>query len=165
MLFYDDITTYTDHVANGIDAPEYALEAAKTRTLEELARWQARSDTAAGWDDWRITNLSQVDLGEPYTSLGLEVYAFGYELHASTPEQVVLAGGMYVREDGWVGGLNSSPYLVFVNQEGSEPTLMDVEIPGDVGADITIPAFQAAIAQIAMDNGCSPPPKWTGKRF
>lgn len=153
LLFYDDITTYTDHVANGIDAPEYALEAAKTRTLEELARWQARSDTAAGWDDWRITNLSQVDLGEPYTSLGLEVYAFGYELHAGTPEQVVLAGGMYVREDGWVGGLNSSPYLVFVNQEGSEPTLMDVEIPGDVGADITIPAFQAAIAQIAMDNG------------
>ena len=108
LLFYDDITTYTDHVANGIDVPEYALEAAKTRTLEELARWQARSDTAAGWDDWRITNLSQVDLGEPYTSLGLEVYAFGYELHAGTPEQVVLAGGMYVREDGWVGGLNLS---------------------------------------------------------
>lgn len=153
LLFYDDTTTYTDHVSDSVDAPDYALTAARDRILADLAGWQARSDSTADWDDWRITGLSSVDLGEPYTSLGLEVYSFGYELHAAAPEHVIPAGGMYVLEDGWVGGMNSSPYLVFLRQSNGTPVLLDADIPGDVGADMAIPAFQAAIAQIAMDNG------------
>ena len=153
LLFYDDTTTYTDHVSDSVDAPDYALTAARDWVLADLAGWQARSDSTADWDDWRITGLSSVDLGEPYTSLGLEVYSFGYELHAAAPEHVILAGGMYVLEDGWVGGMNSSPYLVFLRQSNGTPVLLDADIPGDVGADMAIPAFQAAIAQIAMDNG------------
>lgn len=153
LLFYDDTTTYTDHVSDSVDAPDYALTAARDWVLADLAGWQARSDSIADWDDWRITGLSSVDLGEPYTSLGLEVYSFGYELHAAAPEHVILAGGMYVLEDGWVGGMNSSPYLVFLRQSNGTPVLLDADIPGDVGADMAIPAFQAAIAQIAMDNG------------
>ena len=153
LLFYDDTTTYTDHVSDSIDAPDYALTAARDRVLADLAGWQARSDSTAGWDDWRITGLSSVDLGEPYTSLGLEVYSFGYELHAAAPEHVILAGGMYVLEDGWVGGMNSSPYLVFLRQSNGTSVLLNADIPGDVGADMAIPAFQAAIAQITMDNG------------
>lgn len=153
LLFYDDTTTYTDHVSDSVDAPDYALTASRDWVLADLAGWQARSDSTADWDDWRITGLSSVDLGEPYTSLGLEVYSFGYELHAAAPEHVILAGGMYVLEDGWVGGMNSSPYLVFLRQSNGTPVLLDADIPGDVGADMAIPAFQAAIAQIAMDNG------------
>lgn len=154
LLFYDDITTYTDHVADGIDVPEYALEAARDQVLEELARWQARSDTAAEWDDWHITSLSQVDLGEPYTSLGLEVYSLSYELHSPTPEQVMAAGGMYVLEDGWVGGFYvESPFVVFLHQADGTYTQLESTIPGDGGADIAIPAFRASIAQMAMDNG------------
>lgn len=154
LLFYDDITTYTGHVADSIDAPEYALEAARDQVLEELARWQARSDTPAGWDDWRITNFSQVDLGKPYTSLGLEVYSLSYELHSPTPEQVMAAGGMYVLQNGWVGGFYvESPFVVFLHQADGTYTQLESTIPGDGGADITTPAFRAAIAQMAMDNG------------
>lgn len=166
LLLYKDTTTYTDHVADSIDVPDEVLAAAQARVLEELGWWQTHSGgqtyvdgewrdvgTPAEWDDWRITGLSSVDLGEPYTSLGLEVYSFGYELHAAAPEHVILAGGMYVLEDGWVGGMNSSPYLVFLRQSNGTSVLLNADIPGDVGADMAIPAFQAAIAQIAMDNG------------
>ena len=156
LLLYKDTTTYTDHVADSIDVPDEVLAAAQARVLEELGWWQTHSGgqtyvdgewrdvgTPAEWDDWRITGLSSVDLGEPYTSLGLEVYSFGYELHAAAPEHVILAGGMYVLEDGWVGGMNSSPYLVFLRQSNGTSVLLNADIPGDVGADMAIPAFQA----------------------
>lgn len=171
LLVYKDTTTYTDHAADGIDAPAYALAAAKAETLEALDWWQTHTGvtgvvdgveqqvgTQAEWDDWHITGLSQIALGEPYTSLGLEVYFFSYELHSSTPELVVSAGGMYVQEDGWVGGFYvENPFVVFLNDGDGEPTLLDAQIPSDVGREMTSPLFAAAVAQIAMDNGLLSP--------
>ena len=158
LLFYQDITSYTDHVADNVDAPDYALEAARDRVLAALAGWQARSDTAAGWDDWRITTLSQSDVGETYTALGLEVYFFNYELHSPTPEQVMSAGGMYVREDGWVGGFYvESPFVVFLRQADGTYTQLESTIPSDVGRDAQSPLFLAAVAQMAMENGLLTP--------
>lgn len=96
--------------------------------------------------------------GEPYTSLGLEVYSFSYELHSPTPELVESAGGMYVQEDGWVGGFYvENPFVVFLNDGNGEPTLLDAQIPSDVGREMTSPLFAAAVAQIAMDNGLLSP--------
>lgn len=158
LLFYQDITSYTDHVADNVDAPDYALEAARDRVLADLAGWQARSDTAAGWDDWRITTLSRSDVGETYTALGLEVYFFNYELHSPTPEQVMSAGGMYVREDGWVGGFYvESPFVVFLRQADGTYTQLESTIPSDVGRDAQSPLFLAAVAQMAMENGLLTP--------
>ncbi|WP_297709955.1 M56 family metallopeptidase [Dysosmobacter sp.] len=170
-LYRVDQHTYTDHAADGIDAPAYALAAAKAETLEALDWWQTHTGvtgvvdgveqqvgTQAEWDDWHITGLSQIALGEPYTSLGLEVYFFSYELHSSTPELVVSAGGMYVQEDGWVGGFYvENPFVVFLNDGDGEPTLLDAQIPSDVGREMTSPLFAAAVAQIAMDNGLLSP--------
>lgn len=161
--------TYTDHAADDIDAPAYALAAAKAETLEALDWWQTHTGvigvvdgveqqvgTQAEWDDWHITSLSRIALGEPYTSLGLEVYSFSYELHSLTPELVESAGGMYVQEDGWVGGFYvENPFVVFLND--GEPTLLDAQIPSDVGREMTSPLFAAAVAQIAMDNGLLSP--------
>lgn len=158
LLFYEDITTYTDHVADSIHVPDYALTAARDRVLADLARWQARSDTAAGWDDWRITTLSQSDIGETYTALGLEVYFFSYELHSPTPERVMSAGGMYVREDGWVGGFYvESPFVAFLRRADGTRTQLESTIPSDVGRDAQSPLFLAAIAQMAMENGLLTP--------
>ena len=94
-LYRVDQHTYTDHVSDDIDAPAYALAAAKAETLEALDWWQTHTGvtgvvdgveqqvgTRAEWDDWHITSLSRIALGEPYTSLGLEVYSFSYELHS-----------------------------------------------------------------------------------
>lgn len=163
--------TYTDHAADDIDAPAYALAAAKAETLEALDWWQTHTGatgvvdgveqqvgTQAEWDDWHITSLSRIALGEPYTSLGLEVYSFSYELHSPTPGLVESAGGMYVQEDGWVGGFYvESPFVVFLNDGDGEPTLLDAQIPNDVGREMTSPLFAAAVAQIAMDNGLLSP--------
>ena len=170
-LYRVDQHTYTDHVSDDIDAPAYALAAAKAETLEALDWWQTHTGvtgvvdgveqqvgTQAEWDDWHITSLSRIALGEPYTSLGLEVYSFSYELHSPTPELVESAGGMYVQEDGWVGGFYvENPFVVFLNDGDGEPTLLDVQIPSDVGREMTSPLFAAAVAQIAMDNGLLSP--------
>ncbi len=165
--------SYNDHVAEGINVPDYALSVARQEVMAALSWWQSHTGawgmvdgqeqqvgTQAQWDDWRITGLSQVDLGQPYTSLGLEIYSYSYELHASTPELVESAGGMYIQEDGWVGGFYvESPFLVFLQGEDGEVTQLEASIPGDVGQEMSSPMFAAAVAQVAMDYGLLVPSK------
>ena len=56
-------------------------------------------------------------------------------------------GGFYVE----------NPFVVFLNDGNGEPTLLDAQIPSDVGREMTSPLFAAAVAQIAMDNGLLSP--------
>ena len=64
-------------------------------------------------------------------------------------------GGFYVE----------NPFVVFLNDGDGEPTLLDVQIPSDVGRGDDLSLFAAAVAQIAMDNGLlSPPRRWTPGR-
>ncbi len=85
-------------------------------------QWQ-QTGTQAEWDDWRITELVLTDTVPAYPELGMRVYGLRYELHTTTPENVMLAGGMYMDEDGWVGGLNTlPPVLVFhITDPTAEP--------------------------------------------
>ena len=169
VLVYQDNTTYTDHVADGIDVPEAVLSAARDQVLADLEWWRThtgawsyvdgveqQTGTQAEWDDWRITSLRLVDSVPAYPELGLRVYGLGYQLHTTTPENVVLAGGMYMEEDGWVGGLNtSSPYLVFQVRLSSGPALVESDIPFDVSPEA--PMFAGCLAQVALENGLLTP--------
>ena len=128
LLFYKEDNSYTDHVADGIYAPADVLAATRARVLDALADYQKQPmawnedltaiDQTAQWDDWRITGLSKAELPAQYEALGLRLYSFGYELHTPIPERVCQAGGMYIDEDGWAGGLGDSSYLVFVSKDG-----------------------------------------------
>lgn len=165
LLLYKDTTTYTDHVADSIDVPEAVLAAAQARVLEELAWWQTHSGgqtyvdgewqdvgTPAEWDDWRITSLKLVDEAPAYPELGIKVYSYSYELHTTTPARAVIAGGMYLDEDGWVGGMNSDNCLVFHTMTSSGPTLLESDIPTDVGNSSDSPMFAACLAQVLLEN-------------
>jgi beta-lactamase regulating signal transducer with metallopeptidase domain len=167
LLLYKDTTTCTDHVADGIEAPNAVLEAARTQVLEALDWWQHHtgaqsyvdgawqdSGPQAEWDDWRITHLELTDTAPAYPQLGLRIYGLGYELHSPTPERVQAAGGMYVDEDGWVGGFYvETPYLVFHTLRNSGFTLLENHIPSDVGGSSENPMFAAAVAEAALENG------------
>lgn len=171
ILVYQDNTTYTDHVADNIDVPEAVLSAAKDAVLSDLEYWRThtgamayvdsqwqQTGTQAEWDDWRITELVLTDTVPAYPELGLRVYGLRYELHTTTPENVMLAGGMYMDEDGWVGGLNTlPPVLVFHTIANSGPVLLQSSIPNDVGRSSDNPMFAGLMAQVALENGLLTP--------
>ena len=170
LLVYKDGTTYTDHVADGIDAPEAIVSAARDRVLERLSWWQAHTGsqtygngvwtdvgTPAEWDDWRITSLELTDQAPAYPQLGIKVYSYSYELHTATPALVTTAGGMYMAEDGWVGGMNSDNLLVFHTMTSSGPTLLESDFPTDVGRSSDSPVFAACLARVLVQNGLLTP--------
>ena len=171
LLIYQDHTTYTDHVADGIDVPDTVLSAAKDAVLSALDYWRGHTGamgyadgqwqqvgTQAEWDDWRITELVLTDTVPAYPELGLRVYGLGYELHTTTPENIMLAGGMYMDEGGWVGGLSTlPPVLVFHTMADSGPVLLQSSIPNDVGRTSDNPMFAGCMAQVALENGLLTP--------
>nr|WP_325303599.1 M56 family metallopeptidase [uncultured Dysosmobacter sp.] len=170
LLVYRDTAAYTDHIADDIEAPEAVLSAARERVLEELSWWQSHtgqqsyedgiwreSGTQAEWDDWRITALELTDTAPAYPELGIQVWSYGYELHPTTPADVILAGGMYMDEDGWVGGMNSDDLLVFHTLTDSGPTLLESSIPTDVGRSSDSPMFAACLARVLLENGLLTP--------
>lgn len=107
LLLYRDVRTQTDHVLEGVSAPEDVLDAAKAATLSYEEHY-------ADYDDWRVESVEG-----PWTmtvgNLELEVWQFKYKWHAMNPANVILAGGMYITEDGWVcPGYSGSDYLCFL---------------------------------------------------
>lgn len=171
ILVYQDNTTYTDHVADNINVPEAVLSATKDAVLSALDYWRTHTGAwsyvdgqlqqagiPAEWDDWRITELVLTDTVPAYPELGMRVYGLRYELHTTTPENVMLAGGMYMDEDGWVGGLNTlPPVLVFHTMANSGPVLLQSSIPNDVGRSSDSPMFAGCMAQVALENGLLTP--------
>lgn len=70
---------------------------------------------------------------------------------------MILAGGMYLDEDGWVGGMNFNPFLVFHTLTDSGPTLLESSIPTDVGQTSDSPMFAACLARVLLENGLLTP--------
>lgn len=99
-----------------------------------------------------------MDEAPAYPELGIKVYGLGFELHTPIPERVMTAGGTYIDEDGWVGGMYvESPYLVFHTMTSSGPTLLENDIPSDVGNTSDSPVFAACLAQTLLENGLLTP--------
>lgn len=164
LLVYKDSTIYTDHVADGIDVPGEVLDAARDQVRAYMEQFQGMAwnedytaiDASPEWDDWRITSLELVDEAPAYPELGIKVYGLGFELHTPIPERVMPAGGTYVDEDGWVGGMYvESPYLVFHTMTSSGPTLLENDLPGDIGRES--PLFDGCVAQTLLENGLLTP--------
>lgn len=115
LLLYRDTRTQTDHVLEGISAPEDVLDAAKAAALANIEEDTSYMPGAAeNWDDWHIESMEgpwAITAGD----LELEVWRFNYEWHTTDPANVVLAGGRYITEDGWVSpGYPGCDYLYFL---------------------------------------------------
>jgi len=76
------------------------------------------------YDDWRIESIE----GPSYVSVGgldFAIWSMNYELHTTTPESVILAGGTYMTEDCWVSpGYPGCDYFYFQLDEGGTRTYL-----------------------------------------
>lgn len=102
LLVYKDEKPTTGHLVDGVarnvPAPvtEQAMEYARS-----VYETQEGQDGMGVLDDWRIESFYG-----PYTyshgGATVEGWQFNYEMHTTTPEKIVLAGGRYITEDNWV---------------------------------------------------------------
>lgn len=143
LLVYKQDKTAVNHVVPSAAGPEYVMAAIRDGVQTELEAYQQGNvDFSIGdakYDDWRIISLSSpwyetfFDGDGPLT---VEIYRYGYEFHAAAPEKVVLAGGMYIDEDGWFcPSYVNCDYLCFrVEEDGSRTCLFSL-MENDCGPD------------------------------
>ena len=100
-------------VAEGIDVPDEVLAAAKAQ-VEQYYLSSREELPDYGYINWRIEALSYNYTYDDLAGMKLLVYQMNYEFLSESPENVMLAGGMYITEDNWV--MPSYPdctYLIF----------------------------------------------------
>ncbi|MPM01900.1 hypothetical protein SDC9_48140 [bioreactor metagenome] len=134
-------------VAENLSVPDQALTAAKDYVRQQYEYWcnstgaygmvdgsEQMIGEPASYDNWRIEELGlaysykELD-GEAVSAFQqtvdsnwqtLEVYRLDYRIHTTTPDKVVLAGGMMLDDDGWLlPTYPNSTYLVFVMNNGT----------------------------------------------
>ena len=159
LLIYNQLEDTVDHVAESVlstGVPEQVLADAKAQVQSDFQA--ATSGALEGsifdqpYDDWRVSYLNLTGTYRDYPTGPIEVYGVSHEFHAADPASVVLAGGMYIQEDGWVGGFytESSPYLVYEVQTDGSRTRLESHMAGDYSVDS--PAYRADLCFTLMEN-------------
>ncbi len=92
--------------------PEAVVTAAEDYVQQDYAYWcgssgvYATEDEMIGepatYDNWRIEGMEQVYQYTDVAGYALDVYRLDYRIHTTTPDQVVLAGGMELDKEGWL---------------------------------------------------------------
>lgn len=125
-------------VWEGVDAPEAVLVAAMDYVQEQYRYWSENSGAVgmvdgememigqpADYDDWRIESMELACHYDGLEGVTLDVYRLGWRLHTTTPDQVLLAGGMEMDEEGWVlATYPGSTYLIFDVSAPEEPVYL-----------------------------------------
>lgn len=134
LLVYKDEKPTTDHVVDGaaLNVPAAVVEQAKAYALS-VYEGQSEYEGMGTLDDWRIESFD----GPYQTAVGdltVEAWAFNYECHTTTPDQVVLAGGRYITEDNWVSpGYPGCDWLFFLRDSDGSLTYLWNDMMNDMG--------------------------------
>lgn len=129
---FRDERTYTDHVADNIDAPEEVLERMKDYVQGLYESPEEGGSLVDGefvsapveYDDWRIRSVTG-PVYEEVAGLQVEIWRLDYQLHTTTPENVLLSGGRYMTEDGWLSaGYPDCDYFFFQLSEDGTRTYL-----------------------------------------
>ena len=168
LLVYRNLPETEDHVSVDVPVnfPDDVYTAAKDRVQSAFDATKAGAENALsdqGFDDWRISYLAPVSAPFAYPGIALEIYSLGYQFHAENPGSVMLAGGTYVQEDGWVGGfyVEDGPYLIFRLLEDGTRVLLDSYIAGDVSWESNM--FAADLRRTLLKNGVCTPELFDGR--
>ena len=105
-------------------------------------------------DDWRIATVEPIPLsyyGWSWDGPKVEVYRVVCEFHSADPAHIVLAGGAYLDENGWAGGLfpMETVCLVCTVDESGNRTFLKSLISSDcaVGGPLFFEELQNTLAQ------------------
>ncbi|MDO4315454.1 MAG: M56 family metallopeptidase [Oscillospiraceae bacterium] len=159
LLVYNNLEETEDHAAVSVlnsDIPEQVLangKAAAQAAYEE----RKGGEWDYNYDGWRVSYLKLVNTYTEFPTDPIEVYGLGYQFHTAVPTTVMLAGGMYLQEDGWVGGfyVEDSPYLVYQRKEDGTRVRLESRIDGD--CSINSPAYRAGLCETLLANGLLQP--------
>ncbi len=142
LVFYRDARPLADHVLGTAKVKSDVLDIARELVSQRYEEAANDPGTLNVYDDWRIEHLEKAYTYSPadgtdFWGREIEVYQLNYEFHTPRPlGEVVLAGGMYVTEEGWVmPGYPDCTYLLFQVEDGQRTFLYAVMendcAPGD----------------------------------
>lgn len=164
----NDLPDTVGYVMEGIDVPDDVLAAAKTQT-KQLFDIYRTSHPDYNYINWRIENLEYSyayyvnkrnealiysDAYKASNGMKIIIYQMNYEILTQSPENIVLAGGMYITEDNWVmPDYPNSHYLVF-EQDGEKSIFLHSMMENDCspGDDI----FTDDLLRILKNNATEP---------
>ena len=152
LVYKPDKNSQTaDHAVGTPDVPEPVLAAAKATVQKAYQDYKNGGfDSGADLDNWRVEYLSE-SWRRAYPTGALIAYDLNYEYHAQKPANVMLAGGAYVDEDGWL--MPDYPYchyLFFIERNG-QYTFLEEQMINDAGPGSEI--FEAEMQRWAVELG------------
>ena len=153
LLLYKPDRSHTDHVADATLAdPSVPAEVAARAKQLVRQRYDTLAGSAAQYDDW-YTDVSFLGAETRYAGLTLEVYSFSQHYHAQKPENILLAGGTEVDEDGWAfldgDTVLDGPYIVCL-MDGGTRRMLEGSMSGDCSTGS--PAYYADLTALLAKN-------------
>lgn len=136
-------------VMQDVDVPEEVLAEAK-QYVEKMYKVYKEGEFDYGYTNWRIEHLEYSYTYDNLEGKVLEIYQMNFEFLSSSPEDVILLGGMTISEDNWVmPEYRDSTYLVFIREE-NELLFLTVMLENDCYPGDEI--FTEDLRQYLQDN-------------
>lgn len=166
LLLYKPDRSHTDHVADATLAdPSVPAEIVARAKQLVRQRYDTLAGSAAQYDDW-YTDVSFLGAETRYEGLTLEVYSFSQHYHAQKPENILLAGGTEVDEDGWAfldgDTVLNGPYIVCLTDGGTR-RMLEGSMSGDCSTGS--PAYYADLTALLAKNNVLRPDALDGGRL
>ncbi len=166
LLLYKPDRSHTDHVADATLAdPSVPAEVAARAKQLVQRRYDTLAGSAAQYDDW-YTDVSFLGAETRYEGLTLEVYSFSQHYHAQKPENILLAGGTEVDEDGWAildgDTVLDGPYIVCL-MDGGTRRMLEGSMSGDCSTGS--PAYYSDLTALLAKNNVLRPDALDGGRL
>ena len=166
LLLYKPDRSHTDHVADATLAdPSVPAEIAARAKQLVRQRYDTLAGSAAQYDDW-YTDVSFLGAETRYEGLTLEVYSFSQHYHAQKPENILLAGGTEVDEDGWAildgDTVLDGPYIVCL-MDGGTRRMLEGSMSGDCSTGS--PAYYSDLTALLAKNNVLRPDALDGGRL
>lgn len=153
LLVYSNLMDTKDHVAVGAIGDTIPEPVRKAVYSQAQSTWESFQKKNPVYDDWRISQFALAKTVADLSCGPVEIYKVDLQFHASRPQDVMLAGAMYVLEDGWTGGLYpmESPYFIFLRSDSGEYTKIKSQLAWDY--DKESPYFRADLCQSLLTSG------------
>lgn len=166
LLLYKPDRSHTDQVADATLAdPSVPAEVAARAKQLVQRRYDTLAGSAAQYDDW-YTDVSFLGAETRYAGLTLEVYSFSQHYHAQKPENILLAGGTEVDEDGWAildgDTVLDGPYIVCL-MDGGTRRMLEGSMSGDCSTGS--PAYYSDLTALLAKNNVLRPDALDGGRL
>ena len=106
--------------------PDYVCDAAAEQAQTEFdqrkndGEYYKATNPDVVWHalDWRVEDLRYSYTYDDFDGMKLDLYAYNIKFLSDNPEKMLLAGGMYITDDGWYcPDYDNSRYLVFEGEK------------------------------------------------